>query len=198
MFTQTTLENPTPIVYPIDKRFSYKDDAHENGHENDNENENDGLVDDALEPLDDPYLDDLRDEIFSIVRYIQDPEHPHTLEELRIVQKKDINVFFDSDIGSLNPFYHGSSDQPILHCSLQFTPTIPHCSLSSFIGLCIRTAILKLHPDIKLTLLITPGSHLQDFQLNKQLNDKERCCAALENPSIRENVQELISSRTFE
>jgi hypothetical protein len=29
--------------------------------------------------------------------------------------------------------------------------------------------------------------------VSKQLNDKERCCAALENPAIAELVQQLIA-----
>ena len=52
-------------------------------------------------------------EVFDIVRYINDPEHPLTLEQLHIVQPERIQV-----------------DQQNQCIKLQFTPTIFHCSLA--------------------------------------------------------------------
>ncbi|QQP58367.1 Mitotic spindle-associated MMXD complex subunit MIP18, partial [Caligus rogercresseyi] len=62
--------------------------------------------------------------------------------------------------------------------SVRFTPTIPHCSLATIIGLAIKTKLL-------LDVSITPGSHASEIPINKQLGDKERVAAALESKELR-------------
>mmetsp|Transcript_58363 Transcript_58363/g.126897 ORF Transcript_58363/g.126897 Transcript_58363/m.126897 type:complete len:104 (+) Transcript_58363:229-540(+) len=75
-----------------------------------------------------------------------------------------------------------------------FTPTIPHCSASTLIGLSIRLKLLRsLSPAYKVDVNITPGKHLQESQINKQLNDKERVCAAVENASLLDVVNKCLS-----
>jgi hypothetical protein len=39
---------------------------------------------------------------------------------------------------------------------------------------------------------LSPGSHSTEAQVNKQLNDKERVLAALENPSLAEMVNRCL------
>lgn len=39
---------------------------------------------------------------------------------------------------------------------------------------------------------LSPGSHSTEAQVNKQLNDKERVLAALENPSLLEMVNRCL------
>jgi len=41
---------------------------------------------------------------------------------------------------------------------------------------------------------LVPGSHNNEVEINKQLSDKERVCAALENPAIIKIVNNVISS----
>lgn len=41
-------------------------------------------------------------------------------------------------------------------------------------------------------LQLSPGSHSTEAQVNKQLNDKERVLAALENPSLLEMVNRCL------
>ena len=60
-------------------------------------------------------------EIFDLVRDINDPEHPLTLEQLNVVTEEQISV-----------------DDPGSAVEVQFTPTIPHCSMATLIGLAIR------------------------------------------------------------
>ena len=44
--------------------------------------------------------------------------------------------------------------------SVQFTPTVPHCSLATLIGLCIRVKLQENLPfQYKLDIKLTPGSH---------------------------------------
>ncbi|XLR47728.1 hypothetical protein S83_032388, partial [Arachis hypogaea] len=50
--------------------------------------------------------------------------------------------------------------------------------------------------DIK----VSPGSHADEISVvavNKQLNNKERVAAALENSNLRELVEECLSSNKF-
>ena len=76
-----------------------------------------------------------------------------------------------------------------------FTPTIPNCTYylhvysnsrqAAVIGLCIRVKLDRCLPRrLKSRVFITPGSHNTEESLNRQINDKERVSAALENPSL--------------
>ena len=69
--------------------------------------------------------------------------------------------------------------------TVQFTPTIPHCSMATLIGLSIRVKLLRSLPRrYKVTVKITPGTHATEEGINKQLADKERVAAALENANL--------------
>ncbi|XP_065919942.1 cytosolic iron-sulfur assembly component 2A-like isoform X2 [Dysidea avara] len=121
----------------------------------------------------------LAGDIYDIVKDIKDPEHPYTLEELKVVEEDKVHVTSCSD-----------------HCQLitiEFTPTVPHCSLATLIGLCMRVKLERCLPDtFKLDVYITKGSHSTEQDINKQINDKERIAAAMENPNLREMVEECI------
>lgn len=115
-------------------------------------------------------------EVFELVRHIRDPEHPLTLEELHVVDPSLIRV-----------------DTTRRIVAVQFTPTVPHCSLTSLIGLCITLALERTLPPLyKIDVSVTPGSHLQEEQVNHQLGDKERVAAALENPNLLKMVENCI------
>ena len=136
----------------------------------------------AAADLSAPLVDyELRDpltaeEVFEVVRHIRDPEHPLTLEQLRVVALPLITVHTHA------------------RCvDVRFTPTIPHCSMATLIGLCLRVKLLRALPgDLKVDVTITPGTHAQEDQVNRQLNDKERVAAALDNPSLFEKVARCI------
>ena len=114
-----------------------------------------------------------------LIRGIKDPEHPHTLEELKVAQRDLIEV--DDARGLIK---------------VRFTPTIPHCSMATLIGLCIRVRLLRSLPRrLKLDIEITPGTHASETSINKQLNDKERVAAALENHNLLKVVNECLSYR---
>ncbi|KAG6865033.1 hypothetical protein C0991_005579 [Blastosporella zonata] len=125
------------------------------------------------------FLDDAdpidQDEIFDLIRSIDDPEHPNTLEELRVVSAPQINVTGN-------------------RVFVEFTPTIPHCGMSTLIGLSIRVRLLRSLPDrYKVDILLKPGSHQSEHAVNKQLNDKERVAAALENSALLETVEQCLA-----
>ena len=76
---------------------------------------------------------------------------------------------------------------------VQFTPTIPHCSMATLIGLSIRVRLLRALPDrFKVDVEIFPGTHASADAVNKQLADKERVAAALENTHLLEVVNQCL------
>ena len=76
-----------------------------------------------------------------------------------------------------------------------FTPTIPHCSMASVIGLSIRLKLQRSLPKkMKLDVRIVPGTHVSEASLNKQFNDKERVCAALSNVHLMNTIQECLKT----
>ncbi|XP_051756989.1 cytosolic iron-sulfur assembly component 2B [Ctenopharyngodon idella] len=129
---------------------------------------------DVADPIDDR-------EIFDLIRSINDPEHPLSLEELNVVEQMRVNV----------------NDQEST-VSVEFTPTIPHCSMATLIGLSIKVKLLRSLPDrFKIDVHITPGTHASEDAVNKQLADKERVAAALENSQLLEVVNQCLSTRSM-
>lgn len=116
-------------------------------------------------------------EVFDHIRNLNDPEHPLTLEQLNVVSIDNIHV-----------------EDPGNTVHVQFTPTIPHCSMATLIGLTLRVKLLRVLPiRFKVTIEIYPGSHQSEVAVNKQLNDKERVAAALENKHLLDVVNKCIS-----
>jgi hypothetical protein len=57
--------------------------------------------------------------------------------------------------------------------------------MATLIGLSIRVKLLRsLPPRFKIDVQIQPGTHASEKAINKQLRDKERVCAALENKHL--------------
>ncbi|KAG2048793.1 FAM96B protein [Suillus hirtellus] len=120
-----------------------------------------------VEPIDE-------DEIFDLIRFIADPEHPNSLEELRVVSAEQIKI--------------GDN-----HIMVEFTPTVPHCGMSTLIGLSIRVRLMRSLPQrFKVDIRVKPGSHQSELAVNKQLNDKERVAAALENAALLETLEKCL------
>uniref|UniRef100_A0A8D0G7R0 Cytosolic iron-sulfur assembly component 2B n=1 Tax=Sphenodon punctatus TaxID=8508 RepID=A0A8D0G7R0_SPHPU len=119
-------------------------------------------------------------EIFDLIRSINDPEHPLTLEELNVVEQVRVKV---NDAEST--------------VAVEFTPTIPHCSMATLIGLSIKVKLIRSLPErFKVDVHITPGTHASEHAVNKQLADKERVAAALENTHLLEVVNQCLSARS--
>ncbi len=57
--------------------------------------------------------------------------------------------------------------------------------MAQMIGLMIKVKLSKfLPPAFKIKVKVTDGTHVNQKQINKQINDKERIAAAIENPNI--------------
>ncbi|KAK9993555.1 hypothetical protein SO802_023258 [Lithocarpus litseifolius] len=77
---------------------------------------------------------------------------------------------------------------------ITFTPTVEHCSMATIIGLCLRVKLSRSLPSrYKVDIRVAPGSHASESAVNKQLNDKERVAAALENPNLVDMVDECLA-----
>ncbi|CAF3102817.1 unnamed protein product [Rotaria socialis] len=119
-----------------------------------------------------------RREVFDLIRTINDPEHPLTLEELHVVDLEGVTI--DNEANTVQ---------------VQFRPTIPHCSMATLIGLSIRAKLIYTLPTrYKVGVNIYEGAHIQEVQINKQLNDKERVTAALENKHLCAVVNRCIAT----
>jgi metal-sulfur cluster biosynthetic enzyme len=114
------------------------------------------------------------DEIFSLIKDIKDPEHPDlTLAQLRVLRLEHIRVLEEESV--------------IL---VEFTPTIPTCSVAVLIGLTVlRKLQLCVPQKFRVYVRIVEGKHVQEKQVNKQLADKERVAAAMENPNLSRTVR---------
>jgi len=67
--------------------------------------------------------------------------------------------------------------------------------MATLIGLCIRVKLLRaLPPRFKVTVRVTPGTHASEDAVNKQLNDKERVAAALENGHLLDVVNKCVAN----
>ncbi|NXM76832.1 FA96A protein, partial [Serilophus lunatus] len=118
--------------------------------------------------------------VSDIIRSIRDPEKPQTLEELEVVTEGGVEV---QEIG----------EEEFL-VTIRFTPTVPHCSLATLIGLCLRIKLQRCLPfRHKLEIYISEGTHSTEEDINKQINDKERVAAAMENPTLREMVEQCVT-----
>ncbi|KAG5510964.1 hypothetical protein JKF63_06465 [Porcisia hertigi] len=157
----STLANPNPTVFePRYNSLKDRTDA-ERAAEGDEDTE---------DPID-------AWEVFEMIRRIRDPEHPNSLEQLRVVEPSLITVNWNKR-----------------HIRVYFTPTVPHCSLTALIGLSIRLQLERSLPEYtKIDIYVTPGSHEQEEQVNKQLNDKERVAAALENGNLLNVIESCIN-----
>ncbi|KAM9953498.1 hypothetical protein ACTFIW_006860 [Dictyostelium discoideum] len=134
-------------------------------------------------------------DVFDIIRHIKDPEFPKTLEELKVVNEDWITVIDNNDINDSddNENYKGYCFIKIL-----FQPTVPHCHLAPTIALCIREKIKEYLPKrSKIEIYIKKGTHQTEDEINKQINDKERIIAALENPEIFQLVKKCIKEDDY-
>ncbi|XP_072052311.1 protein AE7-like isoform X1 [Arachis hypogaea] len=153
----STLINANPIIYEKKERRTRTSPPTTND-------------DYAVEPID-------QLEIFDILRDIKDPEHPYSLEELKVITEDAVEV-----------------DDHRSYVRVTFTPTVEHCSMATIIGLCLRVKLMRSLPSrYKVDIRVAPGSHATEAAVNKQLNDKERVAAALENPNLLDMFDECLA-----
>ncbi|OAQ58319.1 hypothetical protein VFPPC_11656 [Pochonia chlamydosporia 170] len=135
----------------------------------------------APEPIDEQ-------EIYDLISTISDPEHPVSLGQLSIVNIDDIHISPSPNLGvpDLNT---------IVQVTVEITPTVTHCSLATVLGLGVRVRLEQcLPPNYRVDVICRENTHSQDDQVNKQLADKERVAAALENDSLRGVLDKMLET----
>jgi metal-sulfur cluster biosynthetic enzyme len=84
---------------------------------------------------------------------ISDPEHPLSLSQLAVVQLPHITVKDDPTL-------------PMSSVLVEITPTIPHCSMATLIGLCIRVRLERALPQrFRVDIRVRPGTHQSESQV---------------------------------
>ena len=115
------------------------------------------------------------------------------------IQLQLVGIAFNRNHNAYHLFYiidgkgSSSDDEDSVVIKIEFTPTVPHCSMAALIGLCLRVKLERtLSVPFKLDIMVGEGSHSTEEDVNKQINDKERVAAAMENPGLKEMVEECI------
>ncbi|KAJ5975210.1 MIP18 family protein [Penicillium waksmanii] len=125
-------------------------------------------------------------EIFDLIKLISDPEHPLSLGELAVVSLPDI---------SIKPTLPSVPSSPLQTVTVLITPTITHCSLATVIGLGVRVRLEQsLPPRFRMDVRIKEGTHSTGDEVNKQLGDKERVAAALENGALMQVIAKMMET----
>ncbi|XP_071506671.1 cytosolic iron-sulfur assembly component 2A-like [Diadema antillarum] len=131
-------------------------------------------------------LDEMAGAVYDLIRDIRDPEKPNSLEELEVVYEDGVIV------SALETEEQGHM------INIEFTPTVPHCSLATLIGLCLRVRLDRSLPNKhKIDIVVKKGTHATEDEINKQINDKERIAAAMENPNLRKLVEKCVSIEDY-
>ncbi|EJW01290.1 hypothetical protein EDEG_00507 [Edhazardia aedis USNM 41457] len=124
-----------------------------------------------------------------------------------IVPKNDLSKYCGIDKVDVNclsmedkVYCYKESDKPLFkhgkdvkNIQVQFKPTIPHCTMASFIGLSIKLQLIRYLPgEYNIQVIIPDGAHTQNIDMNKQLDDKDRVMAASENSGLKDMLDELL------
>lgn len=97
------------------------------------------------------------------------------------------------DIFLTPTFPEKGSASPLTTLTVLITPTITHCSLATVIGLGVRVRLEQaLPPRFRVDVRIKEGTHSTAEQVNRQLGDKERVAAALENGTLMGVLRKML------
>lgn len=118
-----------------------------------------------------------------LIAPILDPEHPLSLESLGVVKFEDVHLMTPP-----NPMDPAALSRVLV----ELTPTVTHCSLATVIGLGIRVRLEQaLPPSFRVEVKIKKDTHSQAEEVNKQLADKERVAAAMENANLMGIIRKM-------
>ena len=141
--------------------------------------DSDSDSDSVVEPIDEQ-------EIYDLISTISDPEHPLSLGSLAVVSLPDI---------SIEPTIPSRPHSNLQTVTVLVTPTITHCSLATVIGLGVRVRLEQsLPPRFRVDVRIKEGTHSTAEEVNKQLADKERVAAAMENGTLMGVLKKMLET----
>ncbi len=121
-------------------------------------------------------------EVYDLISTISDPEHPLSLGSLGVITLDDISVVAPT-----------SARSRISTVTVLLTPTTSACSLTTVIGLGVKVRLLNcLPPRFRVDVRIKEGTSQTADEVNKQLGDKERVAAAMENRNLINVVNTML------
>jgi metal-sulfur cluster biosynthetic enzyme len=136
-----------------------------------------------------PCGDHTADVSIDLISTIADPEHPLSLGQLAVVNLPDIHISPPPSAGAV------SDPNALVRVLIEITPTITHCSHATIIGLGVRVRLEQaLPPNYRVDVRIKDKTHSQGDQVNKQLGDKERVAAALENDTLKGVLDKMLEA----
>lgn len=164
---------PYPSPNYAEDPFSFPGDV----NESENSSDSDSLSN--AEPIDEQ-------EIFDLISTISDPEHPLSLGSLAVVSLPDI---------SIKPTIPSRPTSNLQTVTVLITPTITHCSLATVIGLGVRVRLEQSLPSrFRVDVQIKEGTHSTATEVTKQLADKERVAAAMENGTLMGVLKRMLET----
>jgi hypothetical protein len=96
---------------------------------------------------------------------------------------------------AIAPTLASNPSSPLRTVTVLITPTITHCSLATVIGLGVRVRLEQaLPPRFRVDVKIKEGTHSTGDQVTKQLADKERVAAALENGTLLGVIRKMLET----
>ena len=123
-------------------------------------------------------------EVYDLISSIQDPDHPISLGSLGVINLEDISLVPPT-----------SPRSRISTVTVLLTPTTSACSLTTVIGLGVKVRLLNaLPPRFRVDVRIKEGTSTTAGDANKQLGDKERVAAAMENRSLIAVINQMLST----
>jgi len=123
-------------------------------------------------------------EVYDLISTISDPEHPLSLGSLGVVTLDDIAIIPPT-----------SPRSRISTVTVLITPTTSACSLTTVIGLGVKVRLVNaLPPRFRVDVRIKEGTSRTADEVNKQLGDKERVAAAMENRSLVNVVNTMLAT----
>lgn len=123
-------------------------------------------------------------EVYDLISTISDPEHPLSLGSLGVVTLDDIAI-----VPPTSPRSRISTVRVLI------TPTTSACSLTTVIGLGVKVRLVNaLPPRFRVDVRIKEGTSRTADEVNKQLGDKERVAAAMENRSLVNVVNNMLAT----
>jgi metal-sulfur cluster biosynthetic enzyme len=102
-------------------------------------------------------------EVFEALKPVQDPEHPISITDSRMaIVKEEYIIVTEEEI------------------QVQFKPTVPHCPMGGLIGILIRHRLEEVYPRSSIRVMLLPGSHSREHEVNSMITDDARYSGIVE------------------
>jgi metal-sulfur cluster biosynthetic enzyme len=102
-------------------------------------------------------------EVFEALKPVQDPEYPISITDPRMAIVKEEYISITEE-----------------EIQVQFKPTVPHCPMGGLIGILIRHRLEETYPDRYVRVMLLPGSHSRELEVNSMISDDAKYAGIVE------------------